>query len=68
MLHFVYNSDLRHGLKFDCNEQALLDRGAKPLTDFNAFRHYIQFIDIRSVQSTQAVLDLPLFCLENCFL
>ena len=35
----LYNSDLRHGLEFDCNYQALLDRGVKPFIDFNAFRH-----------------------------
>ena len=41
----LYNSDLRHGPEFDWNKQALLERGVKPLTDFNAFRHFAQFID-----------------------
>ena len=39
----LYNSNPRLGLEFDCNSQALLDRGAKPLIDFNAFWNYIQF-------------------------
>ena len=42
----LYNSDLRHGLEFDCNQQALLDWGAKPLMDFNLFQHDIRFIDM----------------------
>ena len=41
----LYNSDPRHGQEFDCNYQALLDRGAKPLINFNGFGLYIQFID-----------------------
>ena len=40
------NSDLRHGPEFDCNKQALLDRGVKPLTDVNAFRQFLKFIDM----------------------
>ena len=28
----LYNSDTLQGLEFDCNKQALLDRGTKPLT------------------------------------
>ena len=28
-------------------QQALLHRGAKPPIDFNAFRHYVQFIDMQ---------------------
>ena len=38
------NSDLRLGTEFDCNLQGLLDRGARPLVDINAFRNYTQFI------------------------
>ena len=37
------NYDLRHGREFDYNLQALLDRGARLLIDFNAFRNYVQF-------------------------
>ena len=32
----IANSDLRHGLEFDCNQEASLVRGARPLTDFNS--------------------------------
>ena len=44
----LYNADLQHAPGFDCNQQALLDGGAKPLIDFNAFRHYMQFIDMNT--------------------
>ena len=33
----LYKFDLRHGLYFDCNQEASLDLGARPLADFNAF-------------------------------
>ena len=42
----LYNSDLRHGLEFDYNKHALVDLNKEPLIDFNAFRHYIQFINM----------------------
>ena len=42
----LHDYDLLHGLEFDCHLQALLDRNAKPFIDFNAFRHYMQFIDM----------------------
>ena len=36
-----YNREL--GLEFDCNFQALFDRGARHYIDFNALRNYTQF-------------------------
>ena len=46
-----YNSYLRIGLEFDCNQQALLDRGARPLIDFNVFRNYTIYCNDRHCSS-----------------
>ena len=35
LLEIIANYDRRHGLEFDCNEEATLVRGARPLIDFN---------------------------------
>ena len=42
-----------------------LDRVARPLTDFNVFRHYIQFIDMNV---NNFLLDLPAPSLAGCLL
>ena len=34
-LAIITNSDLPHGLEFDCNQEALLVQGVRPLIDFN---------------------------------
>ena len=36
---WIFISNLRHGWEFGCNSEALLDRGARPLIDFNTFRN-----------------------------
>ena len=35
LLEIIANSDQRHDLDFDCNQEAKLLQGTKPLTDFN---------------------------------
>ena len=35
LLEVIANSDRRHGLEFDCNQEVLLVRGARPLKGFN---------------------------------
>ena len=42
---FLHNSGLQHGLEINCNYEALLDRGARALMDFNVFRNYTQCIE-----------------------
>ena len=61
------NSDLRHGLEFDCNQQTSFDWGGRTLIDFNAFRIDVTFIDMnekkwieREARVPRAPLDLPL--------
>ena len=68
----LYNSDLRHDLEFDCNYQALLDQVVKPLIDFNAFQHYIQFINMKVILVTHArcifiVCNSRLVCATSFF-
>ena len=36
LLEIITKSDLRRGLEFDCNQEATLGRGARPLKDFNS--------------------------------
>ena len=36
LLAIIANSDLRHGLELDCNQEATLVRGARPLIYFNS--------------------------------
>ena len=36
ILAIIANFDLRHGLEFDCNQEALLVRGSRPLKDFKS--------------------------------
>ena len=36
LLAIIAISDLRHGLKFDCNQEASPVKGARPLIDFYA--------------------------------
>ena len=82
MQELLHNSDLRLGLTFDCNYQALLDRGARLLIQFNAFRHLLLCGDILKkkpispsgfaferwfIQSSTRTLLTLLFCsVVNC--
>ena len=36
LLAVITNSDLRHGLQFDCKHEASLIQGARPPTDFKS--------------------------------
>ena len=40
-------------LEFDCNKEALLDWGSRPLADFNAFQNYTQFTVMKISYFTQ---------------
>ena len=82
MQELLHNSDLRLGLTFDCNYQALLDRGAILLIQFNAFRNLLLCGDILKkkpispsgfaferwfIQSSTRTLLTLLFCsVVNC--
>ena len=37
LLEIIANSDRRHGLELDCNQEAPLVPGARPLIKFNSF-------------------------------